>query len=155
MFWSTIYTYTRFTRHIYSYWHLHAQHSPESICVYILRSHNGTGSTRVIASTMALFSTEMCLPMACPYHGRSPSTYMVGNYWGPIHRAGKPRLLHRVMPYCHAITVLIVWICLKPQRHFSNMYVKRTSKAWRRWGAADCLRVLRLNAGFAADTSNS
>jgi hypothetical protein len=28
------------------------------------------------------------------------------------------------------------------------------SKQARRWGAADCLRVCRLNAGFAADTSD-
>jgi hypothetical protein len=66
----------------YSYWHLHAQHWPGSICVDIVRIHNGTHSTMVITSTVALFSTEMCLHMACPYHG--PSTYMVGNYWGPI-----------------------------------------------------------------------
>jgi hypothetical protein len=48
------------------------------------------------------------------------------------HHASKPPLLHRVMPYCHGITVLVVWICLKPQRHFSKMYLKRTSKAWRK-----------------------
>jgi hypothetical protein len=48
------------------------------------------------------------------------------------HHVNKSSLLHWVMAYCHGITVLVIWICLKPQRHFSNMYLKRTFKAWRK-----------------------
>jgi hypothetical protein len=113
----------------YSYWHLHAQHWPGSICVDILRIHNGTRSTMVITSTVALFSTWNVLAHGLPIPW---ALHIYGRKLLRAHHASKPPLLHRVMPYCHSITILLVWICLKPQTHFSNMYLKRTSKAWRK-----------------------
>jgi len=58
--------------------------------------------------------------------------HLCGSKLLKAHHTSKPPLLHGVMPYCHSITVLVIWICLKPQRHFSNIYLKNTSEAWRK-----------------------
>jgi len=130
MFWSMIYTDTRFTCHIYIQlltltcttltWINMCRYSKDSQWYPFNNGNNLHSGTFQYWNVLA---HGFPIPWALHIYGRKLLR---------AHHASKPPLLHRVMPYCHSITILLVWICLKPQRHFSKMYLKRTSKAWRK-----------------------